>query len=172
MADAPKLHRVLPSHGPLAGGVTIRVEGENLASVERLLLAGRPVRIDGASDREITFELPRGMQAGLVDLTLEHQGRATTRPRAFSYDASQNLKIRSVSPRRGPSGTELTVVAEGAVPESRVSVGGARPLSVSMSDDGALLVMVPHAEPGRLVDIEVENPDGQRAVAVRAFRYE
>jgi hypothetical protein len=172
MADDPKLHRILPNRGPLAGGSGIRIEGENLAQVERVVWAGSVATTTSTSDQEIALELPPGAQPGFVDVVLHYGGQSLVRPRAFSYDAGQALRIRSVSPRRGPSGTELTVVAEGAVAASRVTVGGARPLSVSMSDDGALLVMVPHAEPGRLVDIEVTNPDGQRAVAVRAFQYE
>jgi hypothetical protein len=170
--DAPELHRVLPKRGPLRGGVTIRLQGASLEHVRRVRWAGQPV--DGAviRENEITLALPPAEQPGYVDVALDFPGGEVLRARAFEYTAAQDLRIVSVSPRSGPPGTEITVVVDGAEPSSRVTVGGRRPLSVWMADDGALMVMVPDGPAGQLVDIEVRNPDGQHARAVRAFRYD
>lgn len=86
---------------------------------------------------------------------------------------STAIQITSVSPLSGPAtgGTQLTITGVNFLAGAKVAIGGT-PASVVRATSTSIVATTPaHAAGPESVDVEVSNPDGQKAVKPLAYRY-
>ena len=174
-SPVPRIADVYPSEGQSTGGTQVTIEGSNLSADCRVLLGGvRAPRVVARGTETLVFVTPGG-KAGLVDLlVVAPDGAKAERPKAFRYNPAKPPKIESVSPNRGGvgGGTELEVVGSGFVEGTAVFIDG-QPAKVKRRvDAGTLEVLTPQGKAGQMADVVVRNPDGQQAVAKRAFLFD
>jgi hypothetical protein len=170
------IERLEPSFGPTTGRTAVLVSGQGLDRVTRVMVGERDaVEFKSRGAEALGLIAPPRRSAGLVDVTLStREGDRVMRPKAFRYDAVKPPAIRSLSPNRGrvDGGSEVTISGEHFAAGSSVSMDGVPVASLKIKNSETLVVTTPAGKAGRMVDVCVTTPDGQRAVAARAFLYD
>jgi len=167
---------VSPSEGPTVGGTGITLEGEHLhrESIVRLgdVLA---TTIGAAGGRQLRVTAPPHERAGAVDITIQNPGSAlTVLEKAFRYEPLPAPKIDIVAPNHAAvkGGTELTITGKNFVADTQVLLDGTAVTQTVLVDATTLEVKTPPGKAGKMVDVEVKNPDGKGDRARRAFAYD
>ena len=172
----PVVDDVAPAAGPVIGGTKLALTGNHLFRASIVRVGGIIAQTVGASEpRELRVLTPSSERPGAVDVTVENPFvPPTVLPKAFRYEALAAPRIAGVAPERVATkgGTEITVAGEGFLPTTAVLVDGKVVETVRFVSAKALDVKAPPGDDGKMVDVAVKNPDGQTAVARRAFVYD
>lgn len=167
---SPQLLRVTPDHGPEAGGTEVVLTGRTFVDGVRVLFDGAPCReLSRVSEAELRCMTPPGR--GVADVAVMHEERGQgVLEDAFVYLPPP--RVDAVTPETGTSegGTDIVIVGSGFVDGTSVTVGGAPCLDVEVQDDTRLVCTTSAAEPG-VVDVVLENPDGQVGVLPGGFSF-
>ncbi|HEY2407208.1 MAG TPA: IPT/TIG domain-containing protein [Polyangiaceae bacterium] len=93
-APPPVIHSVVPSRGPTAGGIDVRILGENFVPWSRVTFQNRrPLSIILLDGNTLEIIPPPGAHGELVDITVTNpDGAETTAKRAFVYDKRFDAK--------------------------------------------------------------------------------
>jgi hypothetical protein len=172
---APEITGVAPASGPTTGGTGVLLQGDHFDAVARVLVGGEPALNFKVRGRELALVTPPRKREGAVDLELRTRGgESVLRKNAFQYVAVPAPVIQSVSPNRGSpaGGTEVTVAGEHFVAGMAVLVAGEPAASVKLKDRTTIVFKTPPGDDGAMVDVAVQSPTGQEAVAKRAFLYD
>ncbi len=150
VASSLKILRLQPSAGPAGSELTIEGEGfAPSAAQNRVKIGKRRARVLEATSTRLKVRVPRG-KSGPVHVRVP--GGSTTRTTG-PFVITRPPKVRGVSPRRGPVGTELTLRGTGFGDNSavlQVTLGG-HPLEVtSVRDDVVVVRVTPGAPSGPL----------------------
>ncbi|MBI1947036.1 MAG: IPT/TIG domain-containing protein [Deltaproteobacteria bacterium] len=168
--ESPQLVTVTPASGPEAGGTEVVLVGRTFVDGVRVLFDGAPCRdLSRVGDDELHCTTPPGR--GLADVAVVHQERGEgVLEDAFRYVPPP--RVDDVTPGSGTSegGTDIVIVGSGFVDGVVVTVGDAPCLDVEVQDDTRLVCTTTAAEPG-VVDVVVENPDGQTGVLPGGFSF-
>lgn len=171
---APAKLELEPAQGFVHSETRVTLRGEHLYRESIVRFDGLIAMTVGAVEpRELTVRTPHRGQAGVVDVSVQNPGAAlVVLAQSFRYVALAPPAISGVAPHVGApkGGTELSVTGDGFVTGSVVLVNGVRAKTV-LVDGHTLDAVTPPGAVGALVDVVVENPDGKRAVASRAFAY-
>jgi hypothetical protein len=157
--DAPRVRAVLPDRSPLAGGVTVRIEGVRLDAVTELRFGEHAGEITAHTDTALEVKVPAAEAGGAVTLTLVAPGGTSTW-RGFRYYGIAASALRFVEvpdAADAVSGDALYALRTSLAP--RVVVGGA----------GALSVLEPGAGGRLTVKGTGEAPPSVRAACVADF---
>ena len=161
---------VVPDHGPERGSTRVRVSGEDINPLARLVLGGREagdvqVARDGTWIEGLT---PAG--EGAVDVAvLAPGGQREVLEAAFRYDPGP--LVEGLDPAEGPraGGTAVAVTGRWFSPGARVTLGGEEVNHLEVTSDERLTFVTPR---GRgTADLRVVNPDGQSVTLADAFSY-
>lgn len=177
----PKIFSITPVRGPVKGGTTVEIKGENFVE-------GCTVRFDGTEANNILFRdsetltvaSPRHPMAGKVNVrVINPDGEKDTLEKGFQYDGVP--LIFEVVSDEGPAippedtGTKFQVVKIlGLHFQEGIEVFFAKaPAKVIFVDpDGQLLkVEVPRRAKKGAVNVKVKNPDGGQATLTDGFTY-
>lgn len=171
---APAKLDLEPTEGLVHSETRVTLRGEHLYRESIVRFDGLIAMTVGAVEpRELTVRTPHRDQPGVVDVSVQNPGAAlVVLGQSFRYVALAPPAISGVAPHVGApkGGTELSVTGDGFVAGSVVLVNGVRAKTV-LIDAHTLDAVTPPGAAGALVDVVVENPDGKRAVAPRAFAY-
>jgi hypothetical protein len=119
----PALSSVEPTEGPLDGGLTVTVTGENFSPEARITIGGRPLLDPVFIDSQtITGTLPPSEEAGPVDVRVEQDGNASVLADAFTYNPFL-LRIAEASAVPGQAALPVDVLASSPGPLSSISFG-------------------------------------------------
>jgi hypothetical protein len=110
----PKVTAVTPSSGPLDGGNTVTIIGENFYDVISVTFGFDEVEesdITVLSPTRIRVVVPEGEAAGRVSVTVETESGETKRNRAYTYLKVADPTITDITPAVGglAGGAEVTI---------------------------------------------------------------
>ncbi|PYY29578.1 IPT/TIG domain-containing protein [Paenibacillus illinoisensis] len=165
----PIITSLTPDKGPLAGGDTVTITGENFLPDAKVYVLGK--LITGSTvvnDKEINFTTPVGKQ-GPVEVKVvnpDSQSAAST----FSYYV--NPEVTSISPNNGPvdGGTSVKIYGKYFMPGVTVKFGDQKSV-VTYNNDTYLFARTPAVQNWGTVDVTFENPDGTSVVVKDGFTY-
>ncbi|MFK4791795.1 IPT/TIG domain-containing protein [Microbacterium sp. ZW T5_56] len=155
-----------PSFGPVAGGTSVTVTGENFVDGESSVTIGgtviAPAEVTVASETELSFTTP-AHAAGPVDVTVTTPG-GTSNAQTFTYYdqpviGDPEIGDLGLDPDRGPieGGTTVTITGSGFTGANTVTFGDAPAASFTVVDDGTITA-VTAAHAAGAVDVVVSNP--------------
>ncbi|PWD51788.1 hypothetical protein C8046_15180 [Serinibacter arcticus] len=162
---APSIAGLDPTSGPVAGGTSVTVTGEDFTPDAFVAVDGVPVDaadVTVVSETELTYVSP-AHPAGAVDVTVTTPG-GTSAPLTFTYLDAPTLS--TLDPDSGPvaGGTTVTVSGAGFVAGAFVTVDG---VPVDAADVTVVseteLTYVSPAHPAGAVDVTVTTPGGTSA---------
>ena len=169
---APTIDSVVPGLGGVAGDTEVTLIGDNLVPGLQVLFNGIPGQVITVSPpTTATAKTPPSQVAGFIDVEIRNpDGQAGVLTDGFEYLAVP--QVSEVWPSTGPNtgGTLIQVRGQNFHPQSRVFFGPNESVTVHYQGPGLLLAFSPVATI-TLVDIRVENPDGEDASLADAFTY-
>ncbi|OBT39760.1 hypothetical protein VE00_10508 [Pseudogymnoascus sp. WSF 3629] len=131
--SAPTISRIKPTSGPTTGGITVVINGTNLASPSAVTFGGISATINSSSLTSISVTAP-AHDAGVARVIVTTAAGSTTQAVNFTYVTVAAPVITSVVPNNGPAsggnivtinGTNLlytTGVTFGATPASSFAI--------------------------------------------------
>jgi IPT/TIG domain-containing protein len=177
--DAPGLAYVDPGHLPQAGGAVV-LHGQAFAPGAQVRFGadasvGPPERL--SAGQLVAVAPPHA--PGAVDVAVVNpDGQQAVLFSGLAYDADPPRPpaagppvLAGVAPEAGSEGggTVLTLTGSDFDPQASVMLGGS-PATVTGRSATSLTVSTPPHAPG-LVDVAVQNPDGQTSTRAGAFTY-
>lgn len=173
---ASKIMSLEPRSGSTAGGTKVVIEGDSFPKNVSVRFGGEPCKsvfVKGPTRLEVVT--PPLRTPGLVDVEVSspETGR-TISAKAFKYEATPAPIITLVSPNKGTidGGTELSIEGKNFLDGVVVLVGNVPAKRVKRISGSVIEAFTPEGEDGKLVDVEVRNPDAQKAISRRAFQYD
>ena len=170
-APAPVLTGVAPGSGPTRGGSALTLTGAHFVAGARVTLGSvEATDVTVVSANTLTATAP-ARAVGAVDVAVIHpDGQSAVLAKGFTYLAPPT--ISSVTPDEGESngGQRVTISGSGFRTGVKVRFGGTEAAGVSVLGDTSLSAFTPVHAPG-IVDVEVENADGQSATRGGGFTY-
>ncbi|WP_257450218.1 IPT/TIG domain-containing protein [Archangium lipolyticum] len=170
-APAPVLTGVAPSSGSTRGGSALTLTGSHFVAGVRVTLGTvEATDVTVVSANTLTATAP-ARAAGVVDVAvINPDGQSAVLARGFTYLAPP--AISSITPDSGESngGQRVTISGSGFRTGVKVRFGGVEAEGVSLLGDTSLSAFTPVHAPG-VVDVQVENADGQSATRGGGFTY-
>lgn len=173
-AEGPIIEQFEPLEGSPRGGTEIIVEGRNFQD-------GCMVTFFGNRAPEVIFENPRRIRFTTPPQEGAFHGELrVTNPDGLSATAAYLFTYRLATPRIGAvspatglvgGGKRITVNGEDFHPQCVGRIGG-KQATLTFRGPNAVDLVTPQADATGVVDVVIENPDGQSAVAEAAFTYE
>jgi hypothetical protein len=166
--DTVWIDALSPSEGDVAGGDTVRIQGEGFTGAEEVVFGGVQATFTVVSDTEIEATAP-AHGAGPVDVTV--RAGEVTGALADGYVYTEPLEIWGFSPVRGAiaGGTHVAVRGRGFYGALSARVGGRAGAGLRRVDRNNLTFRTP---PGAAGEARVEVVEGaRRARAPYDFEY-
>ncbi|WP_346890169.1 IPT/TIG domain-containing protein [Clostridium sp. UBA1056] len=173
----PVVTSLSPNVGPYVGGTSVFIEGN-------YFMSGMKVKFgDVYSDSVLYYnkgkviaKAPAATKEGLVDVTLENpDGTKLVVKDGYTYEPQiiEKLEIYSLSYKSGPQagGTRLTISGKNIDPAVKVYFGDKEAQIINYYNKGSILVDTPARDVDGLVDVILENPNGEKATLSDAFEY-
>ena len=160
-APPPQVHSISPAYGPLAGGSTVTITGENLTEALSVAIgAAQATSFTVVSDTELTAITPAGF-AGPAAVTVTTPG-GTHSNDLYTYKPAP--VIASASPNKGPAagGATVSITGENFTAATLVTFGGAAAASFTVESDTSITAVTPAGTPGT-ADIAVTAAGGTAA---------
>ena len=175
-AGPPVLEAVVPATGPIAGGVSVAIQGKNFRPFGKVFFGDAEaslVSYGGPSSLIVT--LPPGGSEGDVDVSVQTAGfDDTTLAGAFTYvsDEPGAPTITGVTPSSGPASGGIVVSVEGMdlTPDSEVWFGGNKAEIVTYGGSTGIAVTLPAGNDGP-VDVLVTTTGFEPSVLKAGFTY-
>ena len=179
----PIVHSVAPEIGNPDGNTRITIHGENLLeAVEGGSIAVKIGGVDAESvrrfsDTEISARTPPTETPGSAVrlIVIGPEGQESSEEVTFTYN--HRLDISGISPRMGAAAGDTEVTISGAgftdmgTDPFKVSLGDQEADVVQLVSPREVIIRTPAGSPGTVVDVIIENGDGQRFPQVGGFTY-
>jgi hypothetical protein len=169
---APQVTAVVPSDGPVSGGVRTVARGANLDAAVRAYLGGVPLVLVSVVGDTLTFDTPPGRR-GLASFAVTNpDGQSSVLDDGYNYFWPPPA-VLAVEPGHGPreGGTPVTVRGRWFAEGAQVTLGG-QPLRAAYVDSPESITGVTSAvAQGGRVDVQVVNPDGLAATLPGGFLF-
>ncbi len=167
----PVISAVSPEDGPLSGGISLTITGQNFIGTPiSVTIGGQAIsNLKVVSTKEITGTLPAG-PAGPADLTVTTPQGAVTLAAAFTYHPAPTLN--SITPDRGKiqGGTVVTINGSNFVDGKTTVTLGGNPVTIQSTTANQITGTTPSGTEGA-VDLVVTTPGGSATLPL-AFNYD
>jgi hypothetical protein len=174
--ETPTVDDIAPEEGSMLGDTKLVLRGSHLLRETIVRVDGVLCTTVGAREpSELEVRTPPGTRAGAVDVSVLNPGcHEVTVKGGFRYLPLPAPSIEVVAPAHVPTkgGAELSIVGKHFVHSTEVHIDGKPMSAVRIVDATTIHLDTPAGDDGRVVDVEVRNPDGQSALAKRAFMYD
>ena len=176
---APVVQGVSPGHGPLTGGTTITVIGQNFVS-------GCKVKVGGADATEVSV-LSSGQLTAVTPphVGAEAVGVHVVNPNGQAVPCPTDSPTRRCPPRRRrwcrrwrsnhgllTGGTAITITGQNFVSGCKVRLGGVDATGVVFVSGTQVRAVTPPGSVAGPVNVRVVNPDDQAGHLDNAFTYD
>ncbi len=172
--EGPVIEQFEPLEGSPRGGTEVVIEGRNFQDGCMVTFFGnRAPEVVFENPRKIRFTTPPQEGAFHGELRVTNpDGLSATAAYLFTYRLA-TPRILAVSPANGLTGggKRLTVTGEDFHPQCVGRIGG-KQATLNFRGPNAVELVTPQADATGVVDVVIENPDGQSAVAAASFTYE
>jgi hypothetical protein len=163
----PVVTGVSPSSGPLAGGGTVTITGQNLAAASSVSFGDSRVGFFVNGDGSLEAYVPAGESAEAVNITVSSLGgtSAVVKADRYTYVSGPPPTVTSVSPRFSAPGGDTSVLITGTNfgPDATVQFGQTPADSTYVS--GTELTAVAPGGSAGAVDVTVTTSGGTSATA-------
>ncbi len=170
----PKLIKVEPNQGFVAGGLTIALIGDNFDERTVVRIGEVQATIEKVSQQRLEVITPPREQPGAVAVELTNRDGVLVRvDNAFTYQTRSAAEIADVEPNEGPctGGTRVTIEGTNLTSNLAVRIGRERAKLLRVKSESVMLIETPaHKLPG-IVDVTLVGPDGSKIVKEKAFKY-
>jgi hypothetical protein len=172
----PELAQIGPTQGSQAGGLVVRLLGENFAEGAMVRFGGVPAAaVRFLTHKEMAATTPAYNGYGEVAVDVKNpDGASSTLENAFTYEARPAPEIAGVAPAFGPTtgGTRVVIEGKNFTREATVYVGREYPKDLAFKSATELHVVTAARKQAGVVDVEVSVPGAPRAVMKNGFRYD
>ena len=143
----PTIFSISPNQGPLAGGNSVAISGENLDEATSATIGGNAAAITGNTDTVLTVTVPAGT-AGAKDVVVATVVGSTTGTGLYTYVLAPT--VSSISPNQGPlaGGTSVTITGTNLTGATAVTIGGNTATGITVVNDTTITVTVPSGTAG------------------------
>jgi hypothetical protein len=171
-AGVPVVTSLSPAAGPIAGGNSVVVIGSNLTGASDVKVGGVSVGSAGiaftvTNATHIAITAMPAHAAGTVDIqVVSSDSIANANSTADDYVYLNVPAVTGVSPVSGPGsgGTLVTITGSGFTGATSVSFGSAAVSSLSVVDDGHVVVNAP-AHTAATVSVQMTTPGGTSPIS-------
>ena len=155
----PVVASVSPSAGPLSGGVSVVISGENLSTASAVDFGATPAVVVSAASTQVTVTAP-AHAAGTVSVTVTTPKGTSTASNAarFTYDAVPTISSLTPTSATTTGGTSVVISGTNLSTESGVDFG-ATP-AVVVSDASTQVKATAPAHAAGTVPVTVTTPGG------------
>ena len=152
---------VTPALGPSGGGLTVTINGTNLANATHVYFGAAPAVITADSATQITATSPAGAPLTRVDITVTTAGGTSATSAADQFTFVSEPTLQSLSATQGPAmgGTTVTITGADLAGGNVVVEFGANPATI-LSNNGTQIVAVSPAGAAGPVDVTVVTAGG------------
>ncbi len=162
---APIVTDVTVSKGPLAGGNTVTISGNNFVNGAQVSFGGvAATTVTYVNSTTLTVVVPAGSALGLVSVIVTTP--AGSNPANLLYTYVQAPSITSISPNSGPiaGNTAVTITGVGFTGTSSVTFGGLDAKSYSAVNDTTITAVVPGILQAATLPVVVTTPGGTATI--------
>jgi hypothetical protein len=176
---APSITLISPNSGPVSGGTTVTISGDDFVNGCRVKFGG----IDAAqvifnNSNQLTAVTPAQAAPGAVNIRIINpDGQLNVLQDAFQYTQpppTPSPTIAFIAPVSGPlsGGTQVTIIGENFASGCRVKFGGVDSAQVIFINNNQIIATTPAQTAPGPVTVRVVNPDGQANALQNAFQYQ
>lgn len=161
---------ILPNSGPIAGGQSVVITGQDFIPADQVFIGGQPLGSQVVvSATAITGFTPSVSTIGFVDVTVIESGVTQKLPLAYNYGIGQ---ITAISPAAGPmSGlTSVTVTGFNFTANSTIFIGANQLQNQAFVTATAITGRTPASSLAGQVDV-VNKEGGAQNALKNAFNY-
>ena len=172
--EAPSVTAISPTEGPATGGTTVTITGSNFFSGVTVTIGGlNCTSVNFVDDSEINCQTPNFSETTtlLKDVIVTNpDGQSSPLPSSFSSEAVPTFT--SITPNNGDlsGGTNVTIAGTGFESGLTVFFGGSGVAANSVTNSQIVATSPASASTG-LVDIRIQNSNGQEVTSANAFTY-
>ncbi|MBI5359860.1 MAG: IPT/TIG domain-containing protein [Planctomycetes bacterium] len=171
---SPQITSVSPTHGPIAGGTSLTISGNNFSNGLIVKIGpNNATSVTVVNSSTITCLTPAVAVASTVNVTVTNpDSQAVTLTAGFSYDLSTAPAIALISPASGVSsgGTSITVSGYNFQNGLTLKIGSSSATSVTVVSTSAVTAVTPNGTLGQ-ANVTITNPDGQSYTSQNGFTY-
>ncbi|MCK9408261.1 MAG: IPT/TIG domain-containing protein [Bacteroidetes bacterium] len=169
--NTPKISKISPSQGPVAGGTLVTITGTTLTDTSEVTFGGTAATsLTVVSPTSVTVMTPaRAAAIVKVVLTTPAGGSVTV---AGAYQFIELPIIKSISPASGPVSGKSTVTITGKhlSDTSSVTFGEKPGTSITNVSDTSVTVVTPENLSG-VVDVVLTTPAGGTSTSIEAYTF-
>jgi hypothetical protein len=173
-AFPPRVDSIAPAQGPTAGGTGVSITGAGFGYVDgcRVFIGAREVAPEDVTvtATRITAVTPPGSAGTASVRVVNNRGGSASLADAFTFVPPP--VVGTISPGKwAGAGSSVTIYGANFKATPRVRFGPVAGSSVSFVSDYEITVVPPSGASGTVVDVTIENPDGQTGVLAGGFEY-
>jgi hypothetical protein len=173
-SDAPELFLIVPQTGSMNGGTHVSLHGKDFLDGVTVHFGDSQGSISTLESSLITLITP-AHALGAVDVMVTNpEGGVSIYPQGFTYVETANApQITGISPEMGSTSGGTLVTLEGQNFEAGATIvfGTFAATNVDVATGGASLTAHTPSAPIGVVDVTLQNPDGQEAVLLDGFSF-
>ncbi|MFM7253605.1 MAG: beta strand repeat-containing protein, partial [Ilumatobacteraceae bacterium] len=161
----PVVETVSPNAGPIAGGQTVVIGGQNLLGVTAVKFGTATATVTASSETSLTVTAPANAK-GTISVTVATPGGTTSAVGTDNdYTYFEIPAVTAVAPSRGPlGGTVVTITGQNLLGVTAVSFGGTLASTFNATSDTSITVTTP-TRPAGTVQVSVTTPGGTSSTA-------
>ncbi|KZS45797.1 hypothetical protein AWU65_07675 [Paenibacillus glucanolyticus] len=168
----PQILEVVPNKGPQEGGTKVLIKGDYFMPGASVFFDGNAAAVSKNSATALEVISPAGALPTSVDIVVTNpDGSTISRDDAFTY--IEGPEIVSIEPKVGARTGGETVTLNGERFKEGMKVFfNATLVPATFVSNNQITLVTPKWVKADVVDITVENPNGQKDVMAKGFTYE
>ncbi len=170
MVGAPQIDGINPAIGAVSGGTLVTIAGKNFASGAEVRFGGKKATSVNVLSAFVIKAVTPPSAPGPAQVSVSNpDGQGTVGKAPFLYVLPP--EIGSVFPTMGSAkgGTPVIVRGKNFLAGAKVLFGTKPASVVHFISESVLSVIAPAGTIGEAVSVTVDNPDGQSAIAAKAW---
>ena len=173
----PIVTSISPNSGVFEGGNNVKINGQYFLQGLTVYFGDQVAPlVNFYNSGYVMVKAPKAEKAGAVDVTIVNpDGTTVTVADGYTYDEEiiEKLEIYTVSPNSGYiiGGSKVTITGDRIEAGAKVYFGDVEAKVDTTTSTTKRTVTVPAVDKEGMVNVTIENPDGETAVLTDAYEY-
>jgi DNA-binding beta-propeller fold protein YncE len=164
---APTVSGLSSTSGPLSGGGTVTISGDNLTGATGVSFGGTAATILSGSDDTVAVTVPAAGSAGARNVTVTTPGGTSTQSAPYTYLAAP--VVTSMLPSSGPtSGGTVVTITGTDLSGATVDIGGTQ--AATTANTGTSLAFTTPAAPAGPASVTLTTPGGSAGAGTFTYQ--
>lgn len=165
MPPPPVVNTLTKPVGSLAGGESVRIDGQYFAGTTQVMFGSTPatnVTVNSSNPNQLIVTAPAAQTPGLVDVVVTTPGGTSQTGAGSKYTYQAFPVASSISPASGPllGGTRVTINGTNLQGTTKVTFGGVQGTQITQISSTQLIVTAPRSQTPGAAEVRVETPGG------------